>query len=150
MSIPHRVTRLHPPTQTDQNKIKLIAVCESVNGSACLFPPSPPADCSCRCLSSLFAHSYLKIGACRHGERCSRKHIKPQYSQTIVITNMYQNPAHQAGTTSNPHLRPQGSAPLDPNPKSDLSEDELVKYFDQFCKSAPSHRVLQWDPSFRH
>lgn len=51
---------------------------------------------------------------------------------------MYQNPAHQAGTTSNPHLRPQGSAPLDPNPKSNLSEEELAKYFDQFCESVAS------------
>lgn len=55
---------------------------------------------------------YLKIGACRHGERCSRKHIKPTFSQTLVIANMYQNPAH------------------DPNCK--LSESELASYFETF------------------
>lgn len=55
---------------------------------------------------------YLKIGACRHGERCSRKHIKPTFSQTLVIANMYQNPAH------------------DPNCK--LSEAELTSYFETF------------------
>ncbi|KAH9455410.1 hypothetical protein MJO29_012191 [Puccinia striiformis f. sp. tritici] len=55
---------------------------------------------------------YLKIGACRHGERCSRKHIKPTFSQTLVIANMYQNPAH------------------DPNCK--LSETELTSYFETF------------------
>ncbi|TIB87880.1 hypothetical protein E3Q19_03499 [Wallemia mellicola] len=38
---------------------------------------------------------YYKIGACRHGERCSRKHIKPQFSQTIVMPNVYQNPMHR-------------------------------------------------------
>ncbi|KAM0789632.1 hypothetical protein ACM66B_000436 [Microbotryomycetes sp. NB124-2] len=75
---------------------------------------------------------YLKIGACRHGDRCSRKHIKPNFSQTLVIQNMYQNPAHVAGTTSNPHLRPQGAAPPNPNPDSGMSEQELQKYFDQF------------------
>lgn len=37
---------------------------------------------------------YYKIGACRHGDRCSRKHVKPSYSQTILISNMYQNPAY--------------------------------------------------------
>ncbi|KAL7424480.1 hypothetical protein Q5752_000164 [Cryptotrichosporon argae] len=37
---------------------------------------------------------YLKIGACRHGDRCSRKHIHPQFSQTIVLPNVYNNPAH--------------------------------------------------------
>ncbi|KAI9352632.1 hypothetical protein BDR26DRAFT_1002809 [Obelidium mucronatum] len=38
---------------------------------------------------------YFKIGACRHGERCSRKHVKPNFSQTILIANIYQNPAHE-------------------------------------------------------
>ncbi|KAK4054309.1 hypothetical protein OIO90_003542 [Microbotryomycetes sp. JL221] len=75
---------------------------------------------------------YLKIGACRHGDRCSRKHIKPNFSQTIVIQNMYQNPAHVAGTTSNPHLRPQGAAPPNPNPDPGMNPEELSKYFDQF------------------
>lgn len=37
---------------------------------------------------------YLKIGSCRHGDRCSRKHVKPAYSQTILCPNMYNNPAH--------------------------------------------------------
>ncbi|OLL26312.1 Splicing factor U2AF subunit [Neolecta irregularis DAH-3] len=37
---------------------------------------------------------YYKIGACRHGDRCSRKHVKPNYSQTILCSNIYQNPAH--------------------------------------------------------
>ncbi|KAF2767855.1 RNA-binding domain-containing protein [Teratosphaeria nubilosa] len=37
---------------------------------------------------------YYKIGACRHGDRCSRKHVKPSYSQTILLPNLYQNPAY--------------------------------------------------------
>ena len=36
----------------------------------------------------------LKIGACRHGDRCSRKHIRPPFSQTILLPNVYHNPAH--------------------------------------------------------
>ncbi|KAI8335700.1 hypothetical protein BC941DRAFT_377343 [Chlamydoabsidia padenii] len=35
---------------------------------------------------------YFKIGACRHGERCSRKHVKPTFSQTMLIANMYRTP----------------------------------------------------------
>ncbi|KAI8082715.1 uncharacterized protein BX664DRAFT_338905 [Halteromyces radiatus] len=38
---------------------------------------------------------YFKIGACRHGERCSRKHVKPTFSQTMLIANMYRNPSHE-------------------------------------------------------
>lgn len=35
---------------------------------------------------------YFKIGACRHGERCSRLHNKPTFSQTILLQGLYQNP----------------------------------------------------------
>eukprot|EP00954_Amorphochlora_amoebiformis_P024249 1365200-Amorphochlora_amoeboformis.AAC.1 len=35
---------------------------------------------------------YYKIGACRHGERCSRVHIKPNFSQTVLIPHMYVRP----------------------------------------------------------
>mgnify|MGYP002834890686 FL=1 len=36
---------------------------------------------------------YFKIGACRHGDRCSRLHNKPTASQTILLTHMYR-PEH--------------------------------------------------------
>ncbi|CAM9251176.1 unnamed protein product [Ectocarpus fasciculatus] len=35
---------------------------------------------------------YFKIGACRHGDRCSRQHHKPAFSQTIIVPHMWQNP----------------------------------------------------------
>ena len=31
---------------------------------------------------------YLKMGACRHGDRCSRIHNRPILSQTILLQNM--------------------------------------------------------------
>ncbi|SCU86175.1 LADA_0D12772g1_1 [Lachancea dasiensis] len=34
-------------------------------------------------------HFYYKIGACRHGDRCSKKHIRPAISATIIVPNMY-------------------------------------------------------------
>ena len=33
-----------------------------------------------------------QIGACRHGDRCSRNHLKPHFSQTILIPHLY-NPS---------------------------------------------------------
>jgi splicing factor U2AF subunit len=56
---------------------------------------------------------YLKIGACRHGDRCSRKHIHPQYSQTILLPNVYNNPIHT----------PEGQ---------NMSAEELQANFDRF------------------
>ena len=45
---------------------------------------------------------YQKIGACRHGDRCSRKHVKPSYSQTILMPNLYQNPSYDPKNRMNP------------------------------------------------
>lgn len=35
---------------------------------------------------------YFKIGACRHGDKCSRIHNKPSFSQTLLLKNLYNNP----------------------------------------------------------
>ncbi|KAJ7546322.1 hypothetical protein O6H91_08G035700 [Diphasiastrum complanatum] len=35
---------------------------------------------------------YFKIGACRHGDRCSRVHNRPTISPTLLFSNMYQRP----------------------------------------------------------
>ena len=35
---------------------------------------------------------YFKIGACRHGDTCTRIHNKPVVSQTILINHIYENP----------------------------------------------------------
>ena len=38
----------------------------------------------------------LAAGACRHGDRCSRLHNRPTISPTLLMQNMYQNPALNA------------------------------------------------------
>ena len=35
---------------------------------------------------------YYKIGACRHGEKCARKHHRPAFSETVLIKHMFNNP----------------------------------------------------------
>ena len=35
---------------------------------------------------------FFKIGACRHGDKCTRLHYKPPVSQTLLIPHMYDNP----------------------------------------------------------
>ena len=39
---------------------------------------------------------YFKIGACRHNDKCSRKHDKPAFSQTILIKHLYKHPVREA------------------------------------------------------
>ncbi|XP_078323924.1 splicing factor U2AF 26 kDa subunit-like isoform X1 [Crassostrea virginica] len=48
---------------------------------------------------------YFKIGACRHGERCSRLHNKPTFSQTVLIENLYMNPQNTALTADGSHSK---------------------------------------------
>uniref|UniRef100_A0AAY4BML9 Splicing factor U2AF 35 kDa subunit n=1 Tax=Denticeps clupeoides TaxID=299321 RepID=A0AAY4BML9_9TELE len=52
---------------------------------------------------------YFKIGACRHGDRCSRLHNKPTFSQTIALLNIYHNPQNAAqsaeGTVSDVEMQ---------------------------------------------
>ncbi|ELU37680.1 splicing factor U2AF 26 kDa subunit [Rhizoctonia solani AG-1 IA] len=71
---------------------------------------------------------YYKIGACRHGDRCSRKHIRPPFSQTILLPNVYHNPAH--------------------NPSATYSEDQLQQDFDTtyedlYCELAKYGNLLE-------
>ena len=76
---------------------------------------------------------YYKIGACRHGDRCSRKHVKPSYSQTILLPNLYQNPAY--------------------DPKNKMNPSQLQNHFDAFyedfwcemCKYGEPEEVVVCD-----
>jgi splicing factor U2AF subunit len=81
---------------------------------------------------------YYKIGACRHGDRCSRKHVKPSYSQTILLPNLYQNPAYDN--------------------KSRLTPSQLQNHFDAFyedfwcemCKYGEVEEVVVCDNNNDH
>ncbi|NXS47593.1 U2AF1 factor, partial [Balaeniceps rex] len=68
---------------------------------------------------------YFKIGACRHGDRCSRLHNKPTFSQTILIQNVYRNPQNSAQTADGSHCA--------------VSDVEMQEHYDEFfevCKNA--------------
>ena len=38
---------------------------------------------------------YFKIGACRHGDRCTKSHREPTFSQTVLLKNLYWSPLNQ-------------------------------------------------------
>jgi len=69
---------------------------------------------------------YFKIGACRHGDKCSRLHNKPTFSQTILLQNMYQNPQNQA---TNPDGMPVTTAAAAAHIMSDV---EAQEHYDSF------------------
>jgi splicing factor U2AF subunit len=73
---------------------------------------------------------YWKIGACRHGERCTRQHNKPVYSTTLLIPHMYPNPV------TTPLMDDQGN-PLvyDPQFLQEHFEDFYEDVFEEFSKA---------------
>ncbi|XP_076887072.1 splicing factor U2af small subunit B-like [Bidens hawaiensis] len=71
---------------------------------------------------------YFKIGACRHGDRCSRLHTKPSVSPTLLLSNMYQRP-----DMITPGVDAQGN-PIDPRKIQDHFEDFYEDLFEELNK----------------
>ena len=69
---------------------------------------------------------YYKIGACRHGEKCARKHLKPTFSTTILLPNVYLNPAH--------------------DPNCTLTSDQLQQHFDLFWEDLFVELTTKYGP----
>jgi len=62
---------------------------------------------------------FFKIGACTHGERCSRIHNRPTFSQTILLQNLYINPQNSAKTADGSHL-------------ANVTDEEMQEHYDNF------------------
>nr|CAA77132.1 U2 snRNP auxiliary factor, small subunit [Oryza sativa] len=71
---------------------------------------------------------YFKIGACRHGDRCSRLHNRPTVSPTIVLANMYQRP-----DMITPGVDAQGQ-PIDPEKMQEHFEDFYEDIYEELSK----------------
>ena len=62
---------------------------------------------------------FAQTGACTHGERCSRIHNKPTFSQTILLQNLYINPQNSAKTADGSHL-------------ANVTDEEMQEHYDNF------------------
>lgn len=71
---------------------------------------------------------YFKIGACRHGDRCSRLHNRPTISPTLLLSNMYHRP-----DIITPGVDPQGQ-PADPSKIQEHFEDFYEDIFEELSK----------------
>lgn len=72
---------------------------------------------------------YNKIGACRHGDRCSRTHVRPTSSRTILLANLYDNPLLNKNNSDTEHNQAQ------------IQEDFDQFYRDVFTKVARLGKV---------
>jgi splicing factor U2AF subunit len=71
---------------------------------------------------------FFKIGACRHGDRCSRLHTKPTISQTVLLVNIYQSPELTAAND------PAAQAALEPRKLQEHFEDFYEDIFEEMNK----------------
>ncbi|KAI4388529.1 hypothetical protein MLD38_000849 [Melastoma candidum] len=71
---------------------------------------------------------YFKIGACRHGDRCSRLHNRPTISPTLLLSNMYQRP-----DMITPGVDANGQ-PIDPRKIQEHFEDFYDDIFTELSK----------------
>ncbi|XP_057776567.1 LOW QUALITY PROTEIN: splicing factor U2af small subunit B-like [Salvia miltiorrhiza] len=71
---------------------------------------------------------YFKIGACRHGDRCSRLHNRPTISPTLLLSNMYQRP-----DMITPGVDAQGQ-PIDPDKIQEHFEDFYEDIYEELSK----------------
>ncbi|GFR51361.1 hypothetical protein Agub_g13785 [Astrephomene gubernaculifera] len=77
---------------------------------------------------------YFKIGACRHGDRCSRLHNRPTISPTILMANMYQNPLLNAP------LGPDG-LPIRVDPKA--AQEHFEDFYEDVFEELAAHGELE-------
>ena len=66
-----------------------------------------------------FMFVFLFTGACTHGDRCSRIHNKPTFSQTVLLSNLYINPQNSAKTADGSHL-------------ANVTDQEMQEHYDNF------------------
>jgi splicing factor U2AF subunit len=70
---------------------------------------------------------YYKIGACRHGERCSRTHLRPNFSQTLIFPHLYIAP-------------PQ----VDPNTQQPVEDTEhFEEFFEEVLEEFMNHGAIE-------
>jgi splicing factor U2AF 35 kDa subunit len=81
---------------------------------------------------------YYKIGACRHGDRCSRIHHKPAFSPTLLIKHLYVNPKQQQ--QQNVPGMPDNSNSTSPD---QALEDYLCFYEDLYLEFSKVGPVLE-------
>ena len=81
---------------------------------------------------------YFKIGACRHGDRCSRIHHRPAFSQTVLLQHAYRHPVREAELRAAAEGRDAAEVPVD---LRRAREDFLTFYEDLHLELAKFGRI---------
>lgn len=92
---------------------------------------------------------YFKIGACRHGEGCSRKHNKPVFSQTLLIKHIYNNPILALDTITQFQVIAKQKGYHD-QPNDEAFEDFYMDVFEELSKYGEIEEMIVCDNIGEH
>lgn len=81
---------------------------------------------------------YFKIGACRHGDRCSRIHNHPAFSPTILIKHLYRHPVREAELRALATGQDQKNVSIN---EDKANEDFLIFFEDVFMELGKFGRI---------
>mmetsp|Transcript_13121 Transcript_13121/g.15871 ORF Transcript_13121/g.15871 Transcript_13121/m.15871 type:complete len:277 (+) Transcript_13121:163-993(+) len=87
---------------------------------------------------------FFKIGACRHGDRCSRLHNKPTISQTVLLVNIYQSPELAVAND------PVAAAALEPRAIQEHFEDFYEDIFEELSRHGEIENLNVCDNTSDH
>jgi len=76
---------------------------------------------------------YFKTGTCRHGERCSRQHLRPNFSQTVLVPQFYMPPSQDTNQDPRDHY-----------------EDFFEEILEEFLKYGNVEKVMVCDNLGEH
>ncbi|XP_067948320.1 U2 small nuclear ribonucleoprotein auxiliary factor 35 kDa subunit-related protein 2-like [Watersipora subatra] len=79
--------------QQEEKLLALVSGQKNKGSEGASHNPEPPAQSQLGMDSANLCSFFRKVGACRFGDRCSRSHIKPSISKTLLISNMYSHPS---------------------------------------------------------
>lgn len=92
---------------------------------------------------SLRCPFYDRVGACRHGSQCSRQHIKPVRSRTLVFWKLFENPQTPAEDDEFAQFHQRQPQGTQPQPKqiqyTTVSPEQLRQAVDTFFLDLVSH-----------
>lgn len=92
---------------------------------------------------------YFKIGSCRHGDGCSRKHNKPVFSQTVLIKHIYDNPILRLDTLTQFQVLGKQKGYHD-QPDDDEFEDFYMDVFEELSKFGEIEEMIVCDNIGEH
>ncbi|OHT11602.1 Splicing factor U2af small subunit A [Tritrichomonas foetus] len=86
--------------------------------------------------NQIYCTFFQRAGACMHGEACSRMHIRPLISKTLLLSNIYPNPLKFIS------LLPENTLIIEPNTLARNFDEFYIDIYEELRKYGPIEDLL--------